>query len=262
MINFIGKFNDDMMRTVIIDDESHIRETLISLLADFCPKVKVVGEGDSVASGIKIIRSKTPELVLLDIQMNDGTGFDLMDHFNNIGFKVIFVTAYEEHALEAFRFSAVDYILKPVNPEKLADAVDRAQKMVQATFNTQLSALRENLDPVNTTNKKLVLKTLENIYLVNSSDIIQCRSDDCYSIIETVEGEKIMVSRVLKEFDEMLSDHGFFRIHRSHLVNLRHIKRFVKQEGGHVIMANNDKIPVSSRSRERLLRLFEEMEGN
>jgi two-component system LytT family response regulator len=156
----------------------------------------------------------------------------------------------------------VDYLLKPVNPEKLADAVDRVQKIVQATFNTQLSALRENLDPVNTTNKKLVLKTLENIYLVNSRDIIQCRSDDCYSIIETVEGEKIMVSRVLKEFDEMLSDHGFFRVHRSHLVNLRHIKRFIKQEGGYVMMANNDKIPVSSRSRERLLRLFEEMEGN
>ena len=103
-----------MLRTVIIDDESHIRETLSSLLADFCPQVKVVGEGDSVASGIKIIRSKTPDLVLLDIQMNDGTGFDLLDHFNNIGFKIIFVTAYENHALEAFRFSAVDYILKPV----------------------------------------------------------------------------------------------------------------------------------------------------
>jgi len=251
-----------MLSTVIIDDESHIRETLNSLLADFCPQVKVVGEGDSVASGIKIIRSKTPDLVLLDIQMNDGTGFDLLNHFDNIGFKIIFVTAHEKHALEAFHFSAVDYLLKPVNPEKLADAVDRVHQMVQSTFNTQLSALQENLDPGNTTNRKVVLKTLDNIYLVNSRDIIQCRSDGNYTIIETVEGEKIMVSRILKEFDEMLSGHGFFRIHRSHLVSLQHIKRYVKQDGGYVVVTTNDKIPVSSRSKERLLRLFKEMEGN
>jgi len=262
MINFMRKFNGDMLRTVIIDDEAHIRETLTTLLADYCPQVKVVGEAEGVTSGMNIIRTKRPDLVLLDIQMKDGTGFDMLNHFDNIGFKVIFVTAYEKHALEAFRFSAVDYILKPVNPEKLADAVERVQKLVQNTFNTQLNALKENLDPANTTNKKLVLRTLDNVYLVNSRDIIHCRSDDCYTIIKTIEGEKIMVSRVLKEFDELLSDHGFFRIHRSHLVNLQHIKRFDKQEGGHVVMTTDDRIPVSSRSRERLMRLFEELEGN
>ena len=122
-----------------------------------------------------------------------------------------------------------------------------------------MNALQGNLDPGNPTNKKLVLKTLENIFLVNARDIIQCRADDCYTIIETTEGEKIMVSRVLKEFDEMLSDYGFFRIHRTHLVNLNHIKRFAKQDGGYVMMTNNDMIPVSSRSRERLLKLFDEL---
>ncbi|MCK5838959.1 MAG: response regulator transcription factor [Bacteroidales bacterium] len=248
-----------MSRTLIIDDETHVRETLISLLKEYCPQVKIVGEANSVASGIKAIREKSPELVLLDIKMGDGTGFDLLEHFDNIAFKIIFITAYEQHAIEAFRFSAVDYILKPVNPEKLADAVQRAEKMVQQTFITQLDALRENINPLNKNNKKIVVKTAGNIYLLNTRDIIHCESDDCYTVIETAQGEKIIVSKVLKEYDELLSGFGFFRVHRSHLVNLQHIKRFEKKEGGYVVMTNDKKIPVSSRSRERLLDLFEEI---
>ncbi len=246
-----------MPRTLIIDDETHVRETLTSLLQDYCPQVKIVGEANSVASGIKAIREKSPELVLLDIKMDDGTGFDLLEHFDNITFKIIFITAYEQHALEAFKFSAVDYILKPVNPDKLADAVKRAEKLVQQTFNTQLGALRENLAPESKKSKKIVLKTLDNIYLLNTNDIIQCEADSSYTVVETIEDEKIVVSKVLKEYDELLSGYGFFRVHRSHLVNLQHIKRFEKQEGGYVVMTNNNKIPVSSRSRERLLDLFE-----
>ena len=248
-----------MPRTLIIDDETHVRETLTSLLQDYCPQVKIVGEANSVASGIKAIREKSPELVLLDIKMDDGTGFDLLEHFDNITFKIIFITAYEQHALEAFKFSAVDYILKPVNPDKLADAVKRAEKLVQQTFNTQLGALRENLAPESKKSKKIVLKTLDNIYLLNTNDIIQCEADSSYTVVETIEDEKIVVSKVLKEYDELLSGYGFFRVHRSHLVNLQHIKRFEKQEGGYVVMTNNNKIPVSSRSRERLLDLFEEI---
>ncbi len=251
-----------MVRTLIIDDEDHVRETLTTLLTRFCPQVNIVGNANSVASGIKAIREKNPELILLDIKMDDGSGFDILEHFNTIDFKIIFVTAYEKHALEAFQFSAVDYILKPVNREKLAEAVQRAQILVQQDFNTQLSALRENINPGNKKNKKVVLKTLDNIYLLNTKDIMQCRSDGCYTIFESVDNESIMVSRILKEYDEMLSGYGFFRVHRSHLVNLQHIKRFEKQEGGSVVLTNDKKIPVSSRSRERLLNLFEEMESD
>jgi len=245
-----------MPRTLIIDDETHVREALKCLLKEYCPQVKIVGEASSVASGIKAIREKNPELVLLDIKMGDGTGFDLMDHFDNVNFKIIFITAFEQYAIRAFQFSAIDYILKPVNPEKLADAIQRASKMLQQIFNTQLDALRENMNPLNTKNKKIVIKTSDNIHLLNSNDIIHCDSDDCYTIINSVDEEKIIVSKVLKEYDELLSDFGFFRVHRSHLVNLQHIKRFEKQEGGYVVMSNNDKIPVSSRSRERLMKLF------
>lgn len=248
-----------MLRTIIIDDEAHVRETLSSMLNDYYPKVRIVGEANSVASGVKAIREKSPDLVLLDIKMGDGTGFDLLEHFDSIPFKIIFITAYEKHALEAFRFSAVDYILKPVNPEKLADAVDRAEKLVQQTFYTQLEALRENLDPLSTKNKKIVIKTLDHIYLLNTRDIIHCESDDCYTVIESVHENKIVVSKGLKEYDELLSGYGFFRVHRSHLVNLQHIKRYEKQEGGYVLMSNGNRVPVSARSRGRLLELFEEI---
>ncbi len=248
-----------MLRTIIIDDEAHVRDTLSTMLGEYCSQAKVVGEAHSVTSGISAIRNKIPDLILLDIKMNDGTGFDLLEAFNPINFKIIFVTAYEQHAIEAFRFSAVDYLLKPVNPEKLTDAVQRAENLVQQTFNKQLDALRENLDPINTKNKKIIIKTSDNIYLLNTRDIIHCASDDCYTIIESVAEEKIIVSKVLKEYDDLLSNHGFFRAHRSHLVNLQHVKRFEKQEGGYVVMTNNQKIPVSSRARERLLELFEQM---
>jgi two-component system LytT family response regulator len=259
MIIFKNKKETKVSRVLIIDDETHVRETLTSLLQEYCPQVKIIGEANSVASGIKAIREKSPDLVLLDIKMGDGTGFDLLEYFDNIQFKIIFITAYEKHALEAFRFSAVDYILKPVNPEKLADAVDRAEKLVQQTFTAQLEALRENIDPLHRKNKKVVVKTLDNIYLLNTRDIIHCKSDDCYTVIESVREDKIVVSKVLKEYDELLSGYGFFRVHRSHLVNLQHIKRFEKQEGGYVVMSNGNRVPVSARSRERLLELFEEI---
>lgn len=246
-----------MLRTLIIDDEAHIRDTLVSMLNDYCPQAKIVGEANSVAAGILAIRNKIPDLILLDIKMDDGTGFDLLQAFDTINFKIIFITAYEKHAIEAFKFSAVDYLLKPVNPEKLAEAVLRAEKMVQKTFLKQLDALSENINPANTQNKKIVIKTSDNIYLLNTREIIHCESDDCYTIIKSVNEEKIVVSKVLKEYDELLSNHGFFRVHRSHLVNLQHIKRFEKQEGGSVVMSNNKKIPVSSRARARLLELFE-----
>lgn len=248
-----------MLRTLIIDDEQHIRESLTYLLGNVCPQVKLVGEADGVATGIRAIREKLPELVLLDIKMNDGTGFDLLNHFDSIDFKVIFVTAYEKYAVEAFGFSAVDYILKPVNPEKLSEAVNRAQQIVQQSFNLQLNTLKENMAREDRHTRKIILRNQENIYLLNIGDIIHCESDGCYTQFDTLDEERIIVSTQLKEYDELLAESGFFRAHRSHLVNLNHIKRFEKQEGGYLIMTNNIKVPVSSAKRERLLELFNEL---
>jgi two-component system LytT family response regulator len=250
-----------MLRTLIIDDELPVRKTLSSLLEKTCPQVKIVGEADSVKSGIKAIREKSPDLVLLDIKMDDGTGFDLLNQFETINFKIIFITAYEEYALNAFDFSAIDYILKPVNPEKLEAAVKRAEVLKKNDFNIQLSALRENIDNPRGLNKKLILKNQESIFLFNLEDIVHCNSDGSYTVFITTDEQRIIISKNLKEYDALLSGSGFLRVHRSHLINLKHIKRFDKLDGGYVVMSNGAQVPVSSGGREKLLELFEKLSG-
>lgn len=250
-----------LLKTVIIDDEPHIRDTLLRMIKLHCPQIHVSGAADGVKSGIKLIEEKKPDLVLLDIEMGDGTGFDLLEYFGDIDFKVIFVTAYEEYVMEAFRFSAVDYILKPVSPDKLEEAVERANHIVQKSFRVQLKTLEENLNPENRQQRKIILKTQENIYLIKLSDIVYCVSDGNYTTFHILGQKPVLVSKTLKEFDNMLSDHGFFRVHRSYLINLQHINRFDKHDGGYVILADDHKVPVASRSKDRLLELFDELAG-
>lgn len=250
-----------MLRTLIIDDELPVRNTLSGLLNKTCPQVNLVGEAESVKSGTRAIKEKSPDLILLDIKMNDGTGFDLLNHFANISFKIIFITAYEEYAIKAFEFSAIDYILKPVNPEKLVNAVKKAEQLKTSDFRMQLGALRDNIENQGSSKKKVVLKNQESIYLFSTDEIVRCESDGSYTVFESVDQQRIIVSKVLKEYDQLLSGSGFLRIHRSHLINLKHIKRFDKQDGGYVIMSNDSQVPVSSSGREKLLELFEEL-GN
>ena len=257
--NFEGTKTQAMLRTVIIDDEAHVRETLTRLLVIHCPQVKVVGEAYSVASGLKIIHELNPQLVLLDIKMDDGSGFDLLKKLEIIDFKVIFITAYEKYAVQAFKFAAIDFLLKPVNPEELADAVMRAENLVQEHFNTQLQAMQENMRTDLRQKKKIVLKTLENIYLVDMQDITHCESDGCYTVVHLAGEEQVMISKNLGEFEEMLGESGFYRVHKSYLINLMHIKRFEKHEGGFIILSDSHKVPVASRKREELLEMFEKL---
>ncbi len=248
-----------MLKVVIIDDEDHIRDTLINMLEMNCPDVRVVGQASGVVSGIAAIKELQPELVFLDIQMKDGTGFDLLYGLPSIDFKVIFITAYDQYALQAFRFSAVDYLLKPVNPEQLKEAVIRAGNLIHDHFNKQMKVLEENLKSVSNKNKKIILRTTESIHLLDVGNIICCDSDSSYTTVHTVEGEKIIVSKTLKEYEEMLTECGFYRVHKSYLINLLHIKRFDRQDGGYIILTNDLKIPVASRKREEMLGLLEKM---
>jgi two-component system, LytTR family, response regulator len=257
--NFEEVNNENMLRTVIVDDEAHARETLARLLSLHCPQVKLVGEASSVASGLKIICELHPQLVLLDIKMDDGTGFDLLRLCDSIDFKLIFITAYEKYAVQAFRFAAVDFLLKPVNPEELSEAVKHAETLIQEHFTTQLQALEENFRTDIRQKKKIVLKTLENIHLVEIQNITYCESDGCYTVVHLIDGGKIMISKTLREFDDMLCDSSFYRVHKSYLINLSHINRFEKQEGGYIILSSGDKVPVSFRKREELLGLFEKL---
>jgi two-component system LytT family response regulator len=248
-----------MVRVVLIDDEDHIRDSLLKLLERNCQQVSVIGTASGVHSGIRIIRELNPDLVLLDIQMNDGTGFDLLQAFPRVDFKVIFITAYDQYALQAFRFSAIDYLLKPVNPEHLVSAIGRAALFIRDHFNMQIEALYENLRSVSRQDKKIILKTTEQIHLLDLKNIVTCESDSCYTTVHTIEGEHIMVAKTLKEYEEMLAGCGFYRAHKSHLINLAHIKRFDRQDGGYIVLTNDMKIPVASRKREEMMALLEKM---
>jgi two-component system, LytTR family, response regulator len=248
-----------MLRALIIDDEAHMRDSLTRLLARHCPQVTVAGTAGTVAAGITAIQELHPDLVLLDIQLEDGTGFDLLNALPSIDFKVIFITAYDQYALQAFRFSAVDYLLKPVNPEMLAEAVGRAAQLIREHQNLEMQALKENLKNIGHQDKKIILKTSENIYLLSLNSIICCESESNYTTVHTSDREKILVSKTLKEYDDMLAGCGFYRVHKSYLINLAHIKRFEKQEGGYLILTNDMKIPVASRKRDEMLELLERM---
>jgi two-component system LytT family response regulator len=247
------------MRTVVIDDEQHVREVLANMLDKYCPQLELVGEANSVESGIKLVHEVKPDLLLLDIQLGDGTGFDLLRAVEYLNVKVVFVTAYEQYAIQAFKFAAVGFILKPINHEELSEVMGRVESLENKDFSSQLEVLEDNLQADIRQNRKIILKTLENIYLVKLQDIICCESDRSYTIFRTTQHEKILISKPMKEFELILEDHGFLRIHRSHIINLSHIRRFEKKEGGYMVLTDDIKVPVASRKREEMLAVLEKM---
>jgi len=259
---FNNIFKTKLLRTIIIDDEVLMRQTLEMLIDEHCPNVKLVAQAGSVESGVKAIRRHHPDLVLLDIKMDDGTGFDLLKQLEPVDFKVIFITAYDEYAIKAIKFSALDYLLKPVEPEELVNAINKTEKLVVKELNTQLSVLEDNMHSSNIPTKKIILKTFDNIHLVKMHNIVFCESEDNYTHFHLLDNNKILVSNTLKEYDELLSEYGFFRAHKSFLINLSHIVRFEKAEGGSIVLSNNNIVPVAKRKKEQLLELLDRISEN
>jgi two-component system LytT family response regulator len=259
MIKFMQNTPKTVLRTVIIDDEAHMRESLAEMLKSECPGARLVAQADGVETGMSVIQKYHPDLVLLDIRMKDGTGFDLLEKFENIDFNIIFVTAYDEYAIKAIKFSALDYLLKPADPEDLKKAVIKAEDVSQKDLKAKLDTLSNNLKTNDQDKKKIILKTLDNIYLVGVKDIIHIEGDGRYSSFCLNSGEKVLVSINLKFYQEMLEEYGFFRTHKSHLINLDHIYRFEKADGGFVVLDNNEKVPVASRRKDELIELFEKL---
>jgi len=245
-----------MIQTVIIDDEENNRQRLARMIGDNFPNINLIGEADGVESGVEAIEKLRPELVLLDIKMGDGDAFDLLEKINNIFFKIIFITAYEEYALKAFKFSALDYLLKPVLNENLKTAFERAENQIMDDLKLQLSTLQLNRQSPK--HKTIVLKTSEKIFLVDISEIIRCESDWNYTRFFTREGKKYMVSSSMKEYEDILEDHGFFRVHKSHIVNISSIDNFDKRNG-FVILKDKTRLPVSRRKKNELLELFDRL---
>jgi len=235
-----------MIKAVIIDDIQEAITVLTSDLQTYCKNIEVIGSANGVVSGAKIIKELKPDLVFLDIQMPDGTGFDLLEIIGEADFKLIFTTASDEFAIKAFKFSAIDYLLKPIDPDDLMKAVEKVEHQHNPT--SRLELLKGNLE----NQKKIALNTVDKIHIVQIEDVIRLESDINYTRFYFQDGSKLMVTKTLKEFDKMLSDHSFIRIHQSHLVNTNFIKEYTKQDGK-LVLKNGDRISVSSRKKSALM---------
>jgi two-component system, LytTR family, response regulator len=245
-----------MLRTIIIDDEENIRLLLRNIIAERCPDVEIVAEAGSVADSLHVIRHFSPDLVLLDIRLTDGTGFGLLEKFEAINFRIIFVTAYEEYALKALKLSAVDYILKPIVTDELVAAVEKAKKIIGAGEEQQLKVLIDNTKNQTLQEKKIVLKTADKFHFVVIKDIIRCEADSSYTWFYMVDGTKILISRTMKEFEDVLSGCGFFRPFKTFLINLNHIKAYEKHDGGFIVMTDDSRIPIADRKKEEFFKLI------
>lgn len=247
-----------MIKAVIIDDETALQEVNSCLLAEYFPDIKLVGTAKSIKSGIELISKQNPDLVLLDIELSDGTGFQLLQKLQPYNFKVVFITGFNSFAIRAIKFSATDYILKPVNETEFQQAIQRAVQQIEKNENTQqqVNVLMNSLKK-GTQNKKVVLRTAEAMHLVGIDEILYCKSDNSYTSFFLKDRKEITVSKSIKEFAEMFSDYSFMRPHQSYLVNLQGIVKIDKTDGGFIIMQNGAEIPISSRRKQAI---FEELD--
>ena len=241
------------MRAIIIDDEPSGRKAVRSFITKYTPHIEIIEEADNVKNGLFSILTHNPDVVFLDIRMPDGTGFDLLEKLPKIEFNLIFVTAYEQHAIKAFKYSAVDYLLKPLNPDDFIAAVSRLET------NNKLDEIEQKVELLIKNNDKvetIALPTTTGLKMIALSDIVRCESDNNYTYFHLVGAKKVLVSKTLKEYDAILSEEGFYRTHKTHLVNLKYIKDYVKGEGGYVVLSNGDHVDVSRRKKEGLIELL------
>lgn len=244
-----------MIRTLIIDDEKNNSELIENLLGMFCPNIEVIGIAESVKDAYQKIQELKPELVFLDIRLNDGTAFDLLRCFQEFTFKVVFITAHSEYAIDAFKIAALDYILKPVSPAAIIQAVSRASEILSKEELTSKMNHLLDLQTPKTATESLVLKTHDRIYHLSPEEVIRIEADGSYCTVCLNNGHKIVLSRLLKEFEEQLGTQGFIRVHQSHLVNLKYVFFFDKSECT-LILKDESRIPVSSRKKDYVLGLL------
>lgn len=243
-----------MITAIIVEDEKMSRETLRLMIEKYCPTVTIVAEAEGYRQGVELIRKNLPDVVFLDIQMPDGSGFKLLEELRDVEFEVIFTTAFDQFAIKAIKYSALDYLLKPIIPMELADAVKKVEdKKLENRKSRNIEVLLDNIRSQDDTNQKIVLATAEMIHVINVDDIVRCESDNYYTMFFFTDGRKLLVSKTLKENEELLSHHNFIRPHKSHLINVKYIKSFLRQEGGFIVMTDGSRIPVSRRKKEKIM---------
>lgn len=250
-----------MITAVLVDDDANLREGMKALLARYAPEIQIIGEAEGVDQAVLVIAKTNPNVVFLDIQLGEGTGFDILEKLNGkIESQVVFITAHEQYAIKAFRFSALDFLLKPVDPDELQKVIEKIKKTLQRndTFG-HIDLLLENIRKKVDNFKRIALSTTDGIHLFDISDIIRCESTDNYTTFYIKNHKPMLISKTLKEYEELLSEHGFERIHQSHLINLNYLKSYIKKDGAYVIMADNSTLPVSQRKKEKLQEMIKSL---
>lgn len=240
------------MKALIIEDETQAISALKSELQLHCPNVIVAGEAKTVVTGIEKIKELNPDVVFLDIQLSDGLGFEILSAFKEYTFKIIFTTAYSQYAIKAIKFSALDYLLKPIDSEELVSAISKIEINSIDNSLAQFETLLHNLKPQEK-RTKIALQTTEGISIFEIETIVKCSAESNYTCVYFTNGKKALFSKTLKEFEELLENSGFERIHHSHIINLNHLVNFTNKDGGYVLMSDKSTVPVSQRKKNQLI---------
>ncbi|MDH7447657.1 LytR/AlgR family response regulator transcription factor [Aquimarina sp. 2201CG14-23] len=247
-----------MLTAIIVEDMPDALQLLKSDLETNHPEIKIIDTARSVVEAAKSLRTNEPDILFLDIMLGDGTGFDVLEIFPELKSKIIFVTASDEYAIRAFKFAAIDYVLKPYSNEELAQAITKAKEQIQP--NTErLNILKDTLSAPEQKPDKISLHTLDKIIIVSLDDIVRCESDSNNTIFYLEDGQKIFVTKTLKYFADMLKNYQFLRVHQSHLVNLQCISAFIKADGGYLMLKNGENVPVSVRKKVEVMEILDSM---
>jgi two-component system LytT family response regulator len=245
-----------MIQAVLVDDESNSLEALGILLEKYCPEVEVIGTAQSVEEAVGVIDELQPELVFLDIALPDGQGFEVLEQVEHDQFEVIFTTAYDQYALTAFEFSALDYLLKPINAEKLKQSVERYRDIKgDREISSRVSVLKDSLKNIN---ERIILSSMDGFDVYKISDIIRCEANGSYTTFFIKGGIKVVTSKTLNNFEKLLADQPFARVHSKHLVNLEYIKKYISGRGGYVVFEDGSQVDVSERKKKEFIRLMKE----
>lgn len=246
------------MKAIIVDDEQTSRNVLREYIAKYCTDVKVLAEADSVQSAIAVIRQYEPDILFLDVEMPKGNGFDLLEQLGEVKFETVFVTAFDQYAIQALNYSAAYYLLKPVSIDELIVAVDKIRKQREKRMDApHTRVILENINAIGAQQKKIVLPLLEGFEVVRIDEIVSCEAHDNFTDFHFASRPKMMICRTLKFYEELLQESGFLRVHKSHLVNLEHVAKYTRGKGGILTMSDGSEISVSPQRKDQLMEKFE-----
>jgi two-component system LytT family response regulator len=248
------------MKILVVDNDALLRSTLVDLIRLNFPDITAIAEASGVQEGLAQIKAFHPDLVFLDVEMEDGTGFDLLGQIPEYKFQLVFVTAFNKYAVDAFKFSAIDFILKPVDSIELVEAINRANDSLKNQhIAEQLEVMKTALQELRAADQKIVLRDNKSLYFVKVADIFHCEAQGSYTTFFLQDGTQIVVSRPLKEYENLLEEFGFVRSHHSHLVNIKKITRLDKADGGLLILENGNSVPVSQRKWDHIMEVLDKL---